>query len=260
MARTIRFEDPRIHLFILKNDADEEVERWIEELIHTLKAQNIVCLKEGDYEKIGENVFASLQRAIKSAENVMVVLSDGFINNGHLMFKFYFALHRCLTRKIPFLPVLSINVLEPPIELSTTICLKVDFSEKLKENDVRKLEQALNLADIIPNTLSELEKDLLILGEKIKAASPAVLTQLSHSSEFKEVLSLFNNINNGDNSEGKEGKGQQKRKFVQRSKSDGSVIKSVKGRKPRIIAKVAKSNSFNYQKKQLTIYPYDMCA
>lgn len=259
MARTLRFEDHRIHLFILKNDDNEEVERWINELIHTLKTQNIVCLKEGDYEKVGENVYTSLERAMLSAENVMVVLSDGFVSNKDLMFRFQLALQSCLTRQIPFLPVISINVLEPPLELTTTVCLKVDFSKKLRQDDVRKLEQALNLAEKRSTTLFELEKYMLIFDEKIIAASPAVLSQLSSSPTFKELLSFLNDINNRYNGQEKEENGHTKRILVKRSKSDASVIKSVKGRKPRI-HKVSKSNSFNYQKKQFSLYPYDMCT
>lgn len=259
MARTLRFEDYWIHLFILKNDDNEEVERWINELIHTLKTQNIVCLKEGDYEKVGENVYVSLERAMVSAENVMVVLSDGFVRNKNLMFRFQLALERCLTRQIPFLPVISINILEPPLELTTTVCLKVDFSKKLRQDDVKKLEQALNLADKRSTTISELEKFMLIFDEKIRAASPAVLSQFSSTPKFKDLLSFFNDINNRYNGQEKEENGHTKRILVKRSKSDGSVIKSVKGRRPGI-HKVLKSNSFNYQKKHFSLYPYDMCT
>lgn len=175
------------------------------------------------------------------------------------MFRFQLALQRCLTRQIPFLPVISINVLEPPLELTTTVCLKVDFSKKLRQDDVRKLEQALNLAEKRSTTLFELEKYMLIFDEKIIAASPAVLSQLSSSPKFKELLSFLNDINNRYNGQEKEENGHTKRILVKRSKSDASVIKSVKGRKPRI-HKVSKSNSFNYQKKQFSLYPYDMCT
>lgn len=257
MARTLRFEDHRIHLFILKNDDNEEVERWINELIQTLKTKNIVCIKEGDYEKVGENVYASLERAMLSVENVMAVLSDGFVSSKYLMFRFQLALQNCLERQIPFLPVISINFLEPPLELTTTVCLKVDFSEKLRQTDVKKIEQALNLADKRPATFSDLENVMLIFDEKIRAGSPAELFQLSSLPEFKELLSFLNDINNRYNGQDKEeNDGHRKRIIVKRSKSDASVIKSVKGRKPRI-HKVSKSNSFNYQKKQFTLYPCD---
>lgn len=86
MERTYPFKD-MVHLFILTN-GEEEVERWIDELVDILRNKQIRCLKEKDFTYVGENVFASLERSINLAENVMVVFSKGFLRTSQLMYNF----------------------------------------------------------------------------------------------------------------------------------------------------------------------------
>ena len=140
MERTYPFKD-MVHLFILTN-GEEEVERWIDELVDILRNKKIRCLNEKDFTYVGENVFASLERSINSAENVMVVFSQGFLRTSKLMYKFNLVLNHSIERKIPFLPVISFNI-TPPKAINILECLRVDFSIFPLQKDIDKIERSL---------------------------------------------------------------------------------------------------------------------
>lgn len=76
------------------------------------------------------------------------------------------------------------------------VCLKVDFFEKLRQIDVKKIEQVLNLVDKRFIIFFDLENVMLIFDEKIRVGLFVELFQLFLLLEFKELLLFFNDINN----------------------------------------------------------------
>lgn len=76
------------------------------------------------------------------------------------------------------------------------VCLKVDFFEKLRQIDVKKIEQVLNLVDKRFIIFFDLENVMLIFDEKIRVGLFVELFQLFLYLEFKELLLFFNDINN----------------------------------------------------------------
>lgn len=232
MERTYPFKD-MVHLFILTN-GEEEVERWIDELVNILRNKQIRCLKEKDFTYVGENVFASLERSINLAENVMVVFSKGFLRTSQLMYNFNLVLKHSINRNIPFLPVISLNI-TPPKEIDILECLRVDFSIFPLQKDIEKIERSVFRKKV---TVLEIEHYLLGFEEILKAASPEVLSDLAKSAPFKRICFYLDEIRSN----------RPLHVGIKRSKSDVSCMKNVKtvrGCKKRNA--ILKSHSFHYK-------------
>lgn len=205
-----------IHLFILKYNEDEGVERWVNELIQTLKSKNIRCLKEDEYTVIGDNVYDSLERSINSSENVMVVITEGFLTKGYLTLRLHLALKQTVEKNIQFLPVLSddIAIENIPFCLCTTTCLYVDFSKDLLQLDVDKIVKSLQLKGRNVTTVAELENILRIFSEAIDLATPQVLSDIQNVTLFKKVRSFF--------------AGRGKRSFLKREENNKSTAVTIR--------------------------------
>ena len=212
-----------VHLFILRN-GEEDVERWVDEVVDILTKKNIHCLKEEDFTYVGENLFVSLERSINLAENVMVVLTEGFLLKNQSRYRFHLALKQSIERQIPFIPVLSFNV-KPPTEIAIRECLWVDFSDGARKDDVEKIERALHPKSV---TLSDIEKMLLICEEKLKRAPSALILCLPQIPQFKMICSVFKEINNQNSRQEKNANYFKLEEIRSRTRSDVSGMKNVK--------------------------------
>ena len=212
-----------VHLFILRN-GEEDVERWVDEVVDILTKKNIHCLKEEDFIYVGENLFVSLERSINLAENVMVVLTEGFLLKNQSRYRFHLALKQSIERQIPFIPVLSFNV-KPPTEIAIRECLWVDFSDGARKDDVEKIERALHQKSV---TLSDIEKMLLICEEKLKRAPSALILCLPQIPQFKRICSVFKEISNQISRQEKNANYFKLEEIRSRTRSDVSGMKNVK--------------------------------
>ena len=212
-----------VHLFILRN-GEEDVERWVDEVVDILTKKNIHCLKEEDFIYVGENLFVSLERSINLAENVMVVLTEGFLLKNQSRYRFHLALKQSIERQVPFIPVLSFNV-KPPPEIAIRECLWVDFSDGARKDDVEKIERALHQKSV---TLSDIEKMLLICEEKLKRAPSALILCLPQIPQFKRICSVFKEINNQNSRQEKNANYFKLEEIRSRTRSDVSGMKNVK--------------------------------
>lgn len=159
-------------------------------------------------------MFASLERSINSAENVMVVFSKGFLRTSKLMYKFNLVLNHSIERKKPFLPVISLNI-TPPEAIDILECLRVDFSIFPLQKDIEKIERSVFRKKV---TVLEIEHYLLGFEEILKAASPEVLSDLAKSAPVKRICFYLDEIRSN----------RPLRVGIKRSKSDVPCMKNVK--------------------------------
>ncbi|XP_061166064.1 uncharacterized protein LOC133174989 [Saccostrea echinata] len=186
-----RFLKEEIHLFILTHGEEEEVSNWVCELVTALQSKNIHCVKEEDYAMVGENVYCSLERSINSSRNVMVVISPGFLRKADLTERLNLAFKQTIEREIPLIPVLSVNIPVTPYILSTTVCMYVDFSRNLLQEDVKKIERSLRRKEEKGTTKEEIDQILLSLDKAIDQAPFHVLSAVRSTPRFKKLCQFF---------------------------------------------------------------------
>lgn len=129
----------------------------------------------------------------------------------------------------------------PPKEIDILECLRVDFSIFPLQKDIEKIERSVFRKKV---TVLEIEHYLLGFEEKLKAASPEVLSDLAKSAPFKRICLYLDEIRSN----------RPLHVGIKRSKSDVSCMKNVKtvrGCKKRNA--ILKSHSFHYKTSVLWI-------